>query len=288
MPPDPDSRIERFLFAPADARAVAAMRILLAGMIAWAFWSPGLRPAWPVTAIAGVERWYASVFLTPWYGVIITLLAAAFGLGLRPRVAGIALIALLVPLASLNRGQQSRQVLLLALLAFSMLRADARWSVRTLLGRAQPEPSAGPMWPIRLIQIQLSLVYAINALVKSTPQYLSGEVLIGMSRMRPNFLVDLSDGRVHVGPIAAPVALAAVASVVVEAYLAIGFWFPRLRWPTAVIGVIFHLGLQQIVRIFMLDYVSMFLYLAFLLPWHGGSVVRKTPTAYCSPSASAR
>ena len=269
-----DSRLDRFLFAPADPRAVAAMRILLAAMIAWAFCSLGLRPAWPVTSIPGIATWYESVFLTPWYAAIVTLAAAAFGVGLRPRVTGIVLLVLLLPLASFNRGQQSRLVLLLALLAFSMLRSDARWSIRTWLGRATPEVSAGPMWPIRLIQIELSLVYAVNALVKATPQYLGGDVLIGMSRMRPNFLMDFSDGLVHVGPIAFPVALAAIASVVVESYLAIGFWFPRLRWLTAVIGVIFHMGLQQIVRIFMLDYVSMFLYLAFLLPWHRGASTR--------------
>jgi hypothetical protein len=128
------------------------------------------------------------------------------------------------------------------------------------------------MWPICLIQLQLSVVYGINALMKTTPAYLSGEVLIGMSQMLPNFLVDLSDSYLHVGPLAIPVALAAVASAATEYFLALGFWFPCLRVATAVVGVLFHLILKMIVRIGLLDWASMFLYLAFLLPFDRPSI----------------
>jgi hypothetical protein len=262
-------RLDRFLFAPADAGAAAVMRVALAMMIGWSFWSRGLSPKWPITMISGSTAWYDSVFLTPWYAVVVAILIASFGLGFRPRICGLLLVVLLFPLLSLTRGQQSRVVLLFTLLSFSLLRSDARWSVPTWLGLATPQRSAGPMWPVRLIQLQLSIIYAVNALVKATPHYLNGDVLIGLSQMLPNFMVDLSDGYLHIGPIAFPVAIAGVATVVVESYLAIGFWFPRLRWLTAAIGVLFHLILQQVVSIFMLDYVSMFLYLAFLLPWHG-------------------
>jgi hypothetical protein len=119
---------------------------------------------------------------------------------------------------------------------------------------------------LRLIQIQLSVVYGINALAKTTPAYMSGQVLLGMSHMLPTFLVDLSDGYVRLGPLSLPVALAATASVVIEYVLAIGLWFPRLRWITALSGILFHLSLQWIIRIHLLDWTCMFLYLAFLLP----------------------
>lgn len=266
--------IERFLFAPVDARTAAVFRIALAVLLALAFWSVGGRATFPVIRIAGAEQLYDRLFATRWYGLLSLVLAGLFGVGVWPRLTGLLLFALLLPLASLTRGQQSRQVLLLVLLAFSMLRTDARWSVRTLFGGSR-SGTAGPIWPVRLVQIQLSLVYLVNAIAKSTPQYLSGDALINMSRMRPNFLVDLSDGYMHVGPIAIPVAAAAIASVLVEYALAIGFWVPRLRWPTAVLGLAFHFGLQQIVSIFMLDYACMFLYLAFLLPWH---LSREAPT----------
>lgn len=260
-------RIERFLFAPADARSAAVLRMLLAAMIAYGFWSVGMTALSPLGEIAGAAQWYRDLFLTPGYSIAIVALALLFGVGLAPRMTGLVLVVLLIPLASLSRGQQSRQVMLFALLAFSMMRSDARWSLRTAFGGAAL-PDAGPIWPVRLMQIQLSILYGINVLAKTTPDYLRGDVLVGLSRMRPNFLVDLSDGALHIGPLAVPVALAATASVLVEAFLAIAFWFRRTRWLAAIVGLAFHLALQQIVRIFMLDLVSLFLYLPFLLRWH--------------------
>ena len=85
--------------------------------------------------------------------------------------------------------------------------------------------------------------------------------------MRPNFRVDLSDRFLHLASLRLPVSIAATAVVMIEAFLAVGFWLPRLVWPTAIIGVAFHLLLQRIVQIYMLDLASMFLYLAFLLSW---------------------
>lgn len=262
----PSNRIESFLFAPADARSAAMMRMLLAAMLAWSFESSGLHAFTPLSVLPGAGFAYEHIFLTGWYRILTLAVIALFGIGFRPRITGLIVFVMLLPLASLIRGQQSRQVLLFTLLAFSMLRSDARWSLRTWLGGA-PSLSAGPMWPIRLMQIQLSIVYLINVIAKCTPEYLSGDLLVGMSQMRPNFLVDLSDGYLHVGPMRFSAAWAAIGSVVVEAFLAVAFWFPRLRWPATAIGVAFHLVLQQIVRIFMLDYASMFLYIPFLLRW---------------------
>ncbi|HTL28951.1 MAG TPA: HTTM domain-containing protein, partial [Tepidisphaeraceae bacterium] len=269
--------IDRFLFEPVNARTAAIMRMALAVMLPWSFWSIGLKIMPPAEWIPGATRFYNQLLLTRGYAAAIIFVAMLFGAGIRPRMTGIALFVLLLPLDSLSRGRQSRQVLLFALLAFSMLRSDACWSVQRWLKRDQPvDADAGPMWPIRLIQIQLSLVYAVNAFAKATSHYTNGDTLIGMSRMRPNFLIDMSDGFAHFGPIALPVALAATGSVIVESYLAVGFWFRRLRWITAAVGVMFHIMLQSIVHIFMLDLASMFLYLAFLLPWSKAPASKRT------------
>ena len=259
------SRVARFLFAPTDARVVGVLRILLAAMLAWAFWSLGLRLNWPWRPVPGMEALYARVFLTPWYAALVLGMLALFGVGVRPRVTGLILVVMLLPLAFLSRGQQSRQVLLFALLAFSMLRSDGQLSLRAWRSGIT-SPTAGPMWPIRLMQLQLSLVYFVNAVAKSTPAYASGEVLVGMARMRPNIHVDLADGYLRLGAIALPVGLAAVSSIVIEYFLALGFWIPRLRYLTAAVGVGFHLLLMWMMTIFMLDIASMFLYLVFLLP----------------------
>ena len=262
----PSSMVDRFLFTPIDARIAAIFRIALACFLAFAFLDLSLRPIPPLSTLPYAMWIYNHIILRKFYMAAIAVLCGALAIGYRPRLVGLVLFVILVPLGSLSSARQSRQILLMTLLAFSMVRSDGQWSWRTLRG-GLPFASAGPIWPIRLIQIQLCLVYLINAYAKSTREYLHGDILIGMSRMRGNFLVNLSDGYQHIGPLRIPVMAAAIASVIIEFWLAIGFWFPRTRWLTAVIGVIFHLGLQQIVHIYMLDLASMFLYLAFLLPW---------------------
>ena len=64
-------------------------------------------------------------------------------------------------------------------------------------------------------------------------------------------------------------------TVLVEYLLAIGLWIPKIRWFVALTGILFHLSSAMVMKIFMLDWVSMFLYLAFLPPFekksHAGS-----------------
>jgi len=85
--------------------------------------------------------------------------------------------------------------------------------------------------------------------------------------MLPNFKVDLSNGFLDLGFITIPVAILGISTVVSEYYLAIGFWIKKLRIFTAIFGIAFHLILKQVVGIGFLDYVAVFLYLSFLLPW---------------------
>ena len=126
-----------------------------------------------------------------------------------------------------------------------------------------------PIWPLRLIQLQLTVLYGVNVLYKATPEFLSGEVMVGLSTM-DSFHLDLSSGALELGVISIPVWMLGTGAVLTESWLAIGFWIPRLRVATAVLGVCFHLMLVFVMTIFMLDVVSCFLYLAFLLPMKAG------------------
>jgi hypothetical protein len=77
-----------------------------------------------------------------------------------------------------------------------------------------------------------------------------------------------------VGGVAVPLWLAATGVVMTEYALAVGFWFRRTRWATAALGVAFHGTLRYVVRIGFLDWVSLFLYAAFLLPFERRSGAR--------------
>ena len=257
------SEINAFLFRPVDACATAWFRIAFAVALPLFFWSHGLTG--PRSAPEPILWIYHHVILTFGYWLAVVALCVPLALGWRPRLFGFLLVLMLLPMDFLSRGRQSRQVLLFALCAFSFLRSGAVRIPWRITDRSRLS-SAGPSWPVRLIQLQLTLLYGVNAVAKSSPSYLRGDVLMDMSISLPNFMVDLSGGMLELGPIAMPLVLAAVGSTFTEYFLAIGFWLGRWKWMAAVVGLGFHVVLTFIVQIFMLHLAAIFLYLSFLLP----------------------
>ena len=276
------SRLDDFLFSPVEARAAAWYRILFAAVIPVFFKSNGLSvPSWA----SGNAAWlYDNLFLTSEYMALIAAMCGVLAIGWHSRAVAFILIVILAPLDLLQTGLQSRQVILFALASFAFVRSDAiRFPWRSNTGA--PARDAGPAWPIRLIQLQLTMLYLVNAIAKSHPRYLGGDALMDMSVELPNFQVDLSGGALQLGALALPIAVAATASALMEYFLAAAFWIRRLRWVAAISGIVFHFVLTRIVKIHMLDYAAIFLYLAFLLPLI--KPVRSAP-GRSSPQPSAR
>ena len=250
-------RLDRFLFAPAGERAAAHLRLAVAASVPVFFWSVGAN-ADPDT---GLGWWFDAAFGRWWYSVLVVAASAAHGMVHR-RGTGAALVVLVAPLLFVATGQQSRQVIFTAVVASALL---------------QPRPGragAGPMWVVRLVQLQLTVLYLVNALAKLTPGYLRGDVLAGLSVMRPNFVVDLSSGRVTVAGLEVSVQVLAIASVLAELFLAFALWHPAIRRPAAVFGLGFHLALTQVVDIHLLGWATLFLYLPFLLDWENDAGLR--------------
>lgn len=258
------SGLNAFLFHPLNARGAAWFRIAFAVALPFFFWSRGLTG--PHSFHEEITWIFNTVILSIEYWLAIVGLCVPLALGWRPRLCAFLLLLMLLPMAFLSRGNQSRQVILCALFAFSFIRSGAvrlPWrqeSDSTLL------INAGPSWPLRLIQLQLTFLYGANAIAKSTSSYLSGDILMAMSISLPNFKVDMSDGFLDLGPIAIPVIFAGIGSTLMEYFLAVGFWLGRGKWVVAGVGVGFHLSLLFIMQIFKLDLAAIFLYLAFLLP----------------------
>jgi hypothetical protein len=252
-----------FLFQRVDAVTLTWFRVLLSLILAYALWPRDLPlgtwlHGWPV-----LTQVYQGVVLSMPYRLCIYGALVWFAVGWYPRLAGLVLLVLVLPHVFLAKGRISRHMLVAALLFAGLLRTIPVWRLRDLKNF-----DSGPIWPIRLIQCQLTLLYAVNALSKSTPEYLNGDVLIALSAVRPNFVADLTSGYMSFGFFSVPVWVLAVTTVTIEYWLAVGWWIPRCRRLTAVVGVGFHLFLKAfVIRIFMLDFAAMFLYLAFLLPF---------------------
>ncbi|MDA0207532.1 MAG: HTTM domain-containing protein [Acidobacteria bacterium] len=258
-------RLEEFLFAPANARSVAALRIGLAAVAAFAFYPYDTGALATLVQAPWLVHLYRDVIQTKTYWLLTMAALAAFAAGLWSRPAGLLAALLLAPYVPIQGVMISRYLLWFAVTALSLLCSDRRWALRSLIGFPQRN-DVGPTWPIRLIQLQLSTLYLVNAIAKSSPGYLSGGALAAMSTRLPNFLVQCADGLFTLAGISIPLGIAAAATVAIEYCLAIGFWFPRLRWPTAVLGAVFHAGLTRLITIAALDIASVALYAAFLLP----------------------
>ncbi len=254
-------RIDAFLFAPVNARVVDVFRVGLALIMAKVFWPGPLRMQTWIVDLPGLGE----INLQPWWFPLVLLALTMFALGWRHRWMAFGLAILLWPALESSGFGKSRQVLYVAFLAVSLLRSEFCFGFFHRNGETRPR-AYGPIWPIRLVQFQLSALYFVNAAAKMTPDYLSGHVLTEMSRHYSNFKVDLTSGFMPIGPLEIPVLLCAVGTVLVEFSLAFGFWFRRTRVATACLGVIFHVSLSFIVVIGWLDWASVFLYSSFLLP----------------------
>lgn len=259
------SHISDFLFAPVNPFYASIFRICLSLIIIVVFLLPHANVGFYLISEHGYDFLYQEIFLTKAYLILSFVIAVLFGAGFYPRLFGFILAILLFPLIFVLGYHLSRQILLFTLIAFSLVQSDVMLSMKGIPAKLHQD--SGPIWPIRLIQIQLSVLYGINAIAKTSPEYLSGKVLEGVSIIAPNFLVSLSDGYMHLGSVGIPVFMLGVCSTLTEYILAIGFWFRLTRIPTAILGVAFHLALMKIVAIGYLDWVAVSLYLAFLLPF---------------------
>jgi len=255
------TRLRRFVFAEVDGFTAGVFRLVLAGLALTVFGSWGVQPLGFIRRLPLLPELYAQVFQTTAYRALALVSLVVWGAGWRPRLAGPAALLLLAPLVPSAGVSQSRQVVFVAIAAFSLLRSDVRLSVRPCGG------SVGPMWPVRLVQWQVSLLYAVNAISKATPQFLSGDVLVGLSRSAQNVRMDLSSGTFDLGFVAVPVSWVAIGVVMVETWLAVGFWMPRARVATACLGIAFHAAASMFITIAWLGWTSVILYLVFLLPF---------------------
>jgi hypothetical protein len=149
----------------------------------------------------------------------------ALGIGGKCPAILVACVAAVVLLA--DQQTYSNHLVLLLLMAtwLSMSRAHLAW--RLPKGRAADWV---PYWPAFLIKVLVTSLYAWTAVSKINQQYLTGEVL---------------GTYLHTWvPIAgALLPIAAVSSILAEAFLAIALWLNRLRKIAFLVGAGLHVGI---------------------------------------------
>jgi len=162
--------------------------------------------------------------------------AGLFAVGAWTPIAGIVLTMLLAAIVFGDQQLYSNHLYLLLLLValLTVARAGAAISADARLGRGSERV---PGWPLDLIRIQVSIVYAFAALSKVNAVYLSGSVVAVYLRRE--------------GPLAIPgdwrsfefMAVLSLLAILSEAFLAICLWLPRWRRAAFVVGLGMHLSI---------------------------------------------
>ena len=302
---NPLSAWNAFWFRPVSARPLGAFRIAygLAVLVHLAFLAPemdlwlsdaGLLRGTEARELAGPWRpsplhyWQSPPVIHAVFGatVAVTVLLIA---GWRTRVMSALLYAALLAMHHRNLASCSGADVLLVILAFYLMLSpsgaayslDARRAARRR--GTEAEPLIVP-WALRLIQLQVTLLYFMSAFIKAGGKpWLEGNALYYI----------LSNGEVRrftFGLTQYPLLINALThgTIVIEFFLAIGLWSRAARPWAILAGVMLHAGIMLTINIPVFGELMMASYLTFLAPDQLDALLRPFARRSARPAAPAR
>jgi Vitamin K-dependent gamma-carboxylase len=233
-------RLHRLVVSDADARPVALARMVLgvAALLKLLLATRTLtRLVDPGTIRLPMAPWLPQP--TPAMVTILLGLWAVAGLcflvGWQTRTAGLTLTLLLGAQLVLDQQTYSNHLYLLTLSVGWLTLADAA-AVWSLDARGRPRPHVRA-WPVFLLKVQVSIVYAFAAISKLTPDYLSGLALAPF--------VPFQVGIEYLGFTATATIVLVLSWITIplELMLAVYLWSSRRAAAMALMGVVLHTGM---------------------------------------------
>ena len=292
----------RWAFGPVDAAPMAAVRIAC-GLLTLG-WAISFLPDVPAFldkdgltthGVSGTRGWWTADWvvsgLTP-YGALAVLMAVAVALvlGWHTRIAAVAAAFLLLAIQRRDVYVLNSGDLLLRELAtyVALMPAGEVWS---LDARRRGSSSPRAPWGLRLLQIQVSLVYLFSVAAKLHGDTWQDGTAVGRA-------VQLGDLQRFLIPqsVATSVTISALltyGTLLVEGALVFGLWLPRFRWVVMALGVSIHLGIEATLLIGWFSFAILSTYLAFVpaenlraaVAFVGKRVRREQPSPLAVPSA---
>ncbi len=274
----------RWLLRPVPAERMAALRIAVAvaalldiGLVTL----PQFTAYYSATGLGGPDAYPTRFRAGHFYWSLLRLLSASWGPGALIAVWSVAAVALLVgwrPLVSglvcwacavsfwninpalCNGGDQIRNALFLGV---AVGRSGAVWGVQSVRARHDTRPVLVPGWPMRVLLVQLSCLYAFSALCKLCwPGWHTGDVMYYVNHdlewcLTPN-LSPLLPAFVH--------RLSAWVAIGWELSFPVLIAFRRTRAAALGLGVAFHLLTLFTLEVGHFATYSLAFY-AMFLPW---------------------
>ena len=302
----PPLRHWRWLTDPVSAERAAALRIAVGLVLLFdilVLYLPNLTSLYGPGGF-GDPAVLAPVFESPsWRWSLLQVLPATWGppallavwaasavallVGYRPRLAAAIAWVLAVSFVQgnsyLHNGGDQLKLVLLFMLAF--LPSDGRWAVRQHpLARNAAGPVLVQAWPLRLLLVQLALMYFMNGYYKAMgPQWRDGSVM---------FFVANNPTWAHVSPNYLP-----LPDAVWRASAWVTMWWellfpllvtlPLTRKATLWVGVVFHLGTLVHLEVGLFPLWALCYYVP-LVPWdRWGRAAGVTPSPGSPPSTRA-
>ena len=167
--------------------------------------------------------------------VVWTGLAVAFAFGWRTRVVGTLLVGVMGWTLALDQQAYSNHLYLLLVVTALLVVADAGAAI-SLDARRRGERAVS-WWSVVLLRVQTSLVYGFATLAKLNLVFISGAVLL--ATIPRSGALGLPEA-LRRPEVLAPLAMA---SVLMEAALAVGPWFRRWRHQVFALALPLHLGM---------------------------------------------
>jgi hypothetical protein len=274
--------LDRFLFESGNAQILPVMRIGFAILIliqslvllpdvAYWFSDQGVLTTQSARRLAGTQKW--SIFFLVegdvwlgYFGVISLFVhGLLLGLGVYSRVQLAAIFLWLVSfqhrMPLIHDGEDTVFRLFAFFLMFLPL--DASYSLMGFLrGKPNEQVADEQLWGLRLIQIEMTAIYASTFLSKLAGEtWQNGTAMWYVSRMNDNYgrLIPSEWFDSHWMS-----QIGSYGTLVIEAFLPIGLWIPRLRWIAILLGVVLHLGIEMSMNLFLFEWVMILGLLSFV------------------------
>jgi len=218
--------------------------------------------SWRWSLLSGIAdgEWMQGVF------VLWAVAACGLMIGFLPRLSAVVAWAIAMSVHNQNFyiHNSGDNVKLIALFYLMLCPSGAAWSV----GRKSASPAYVHPWPLRLLMVQLTAIYFVNGVYKLCGgDWRSGEVMHAV-------LNNVAWTRFAYADLPMPwfaPALMTYTTLVWELGFPLLILIPRLRTPTLILGVLFHLGTAGLLQLGMFPFYMLCLY-APLVPWENVSL----------------
>ena len=204
----------------------------------------------------------------------------AIGIWARPALAASAALGVWLLLCDRNQFHHNRYSLFCYAFLLSLTPCDRSWRGSE---PAVPEPRAGPFWGVRLLQLQVSIIYLASGGSKlADPDWRDGLVL--GDRIRRYADVAIAQGVPRAIPelLARPDVASATAKVAImtELLLCLALWARPTRVVALWWGIWFHLVIQLTSKVETFTLLTLTLYGVFVTPDFRTRAIRFDPSRF--------